>query len=52
MIWLVGYFYFSLSQLAFSNQEFAHGKCLSTLMLPIERSPYQLSDDPPPWVGG
>ena len=44
MIWLVGYSCFSLSQLAFSNREFACGKCLSTSMLPVEISLYQLSE--------
>ena len=47
LIWLVGYSYFSLLQLAFSNQEFACGKCLSTLMLPVERSLYHLSNKSP-----
>ena len=40
-------FLFFIVTAAFSNREFACGKCLSTLMLPIERSLYQLSDESP-----
>ena len=47
MIWHGGYSCFSFSLLAFSNQEFAYGKCLSISMLPIEISLYRLSTEPP-----